>query len=184
MTDTPNAPTPTTPATAEQLREDADRVRALAKNEAIMAEMQGEGGDPLMAADCLADSRALARAAAALDAEAARREAVTPTADALDAAVESSRRLLVYVVENGTTPVSLTYTELAGRIAALVAAVEARAVARVMARECVWTKPMPDSDPDLYLTCDGEEVFSVGEESGDVGPRCYKCGGRVRVVEG
>jgi hypothetical protein len=44
--------------------------------------------------------------------------------------------LLVYVVENGTTPVALTYTELAGRIAALVAAVEARAVARERGREC------------------------------------------------
>ena len=56
MTDTPNAPTPTTPATAEQLREDAAMFREAAVYSA-----------PFGAALQL-------RAAAALDAEAARRE--------------------------------------------------------------------------------------------------------------
>jgi hypothetical protein len=56
--DTPNAPTPTTPATAEQLRRDADlyRIRAAGATEAEWTERH-------------------TRAAAALDAEAARREA-------------------------------------------------------------------------------------------------------------
>ena len=129
MTATPNAPPPTPASTAEQLREDAKFFRQRAQS--IHGLMSANGDD-----DYQQDIDSYQRAAAALDAEAARMEAVTPTTDALDAAVESSRRLLVYVVENGTTPVALTYTELAGRIAALVAAVEARAVARERGREC------------------------------------------------
>jgi hypothetical protein len=62
VTDTPNAPTPTTPATAEQLREDAIVVRRCAafNRETGLAQLHHE---------------LLERAAAALDAEAARMEA-------------------------------------------------------------------------------------------------------------
>jgi hypothetical protein len=61
VTDTPNAPTPTTPATAEQLREDAAILNAYRP--------------PVIAFGRQRLCEALTRAAAALDAEAARREA-------------------------------------------------------------------------------------------------------------
>jgi uncharacterized protein YukE len=74
VTDTPNAPTPTTPATAEQLRKKAQRMRDIAEN----CDRQHA---PVSASDWR-------EAAAALDAEAARREAGTTAAEqAVDVAV-------------------------------------------------------------------------------------------------
>ena len=64
MTDTPNAPTPTTPATAEELRAEAAQLH-------LMAESYRKSGGS-------ADARVCESAAAALDAEAARREASVP----------------------------------------------------------------------------------------------------------
>ena len=107
----------------------------------------------------------------------------TPTTDALDAAVESSRRLLVYVVENGTTPVALTYTELAGRIAALVAAVEARAVARTE-RVCEWRISTEEDGSQGWDTgCDSFVAPRSYEKVEKGHPYCQRCGGRVRVEE-
>jgi len=63
VTDTPNAPTPTTPATAKQLRAEAAQLRLMAES------CRKSGGS--------ADARMCDNAAAALDAEAARLERET-----------------------------------------------------------------------------------------------------------
>ena len=115
MTDTPNAPTPTTPATAEQLREDAEWYREYADS----LNKVWDSGEP---------ERRHRRAAAALDAEAARMEAVTPTTDALDAAVEEAVEVVESLFRYDGRPEQRAVRDL-------VAAVEARAVARREAGE-------------------------------------------------
>jgi hypothetical protein len=148
VTDTPNASTPTTPATAEQLREDVKFFRQRAQS--IHGLMSANGDD-----DYQQDIDSYQRAAAALDAEAARMEAVTPTTDALDAAVARfnawsfCRTLLMQgtaiqqdadvgkypTYEHQSARVDEAARERAEVLDALVAAVEARAVARREAGE-------------------------------------------------
>jgi hypothetical protein len=93
VTATPNAPTPTTPATAEQLREDAKFFRQRAQS--IHGLMSANGDD-----DYQQDIDSYQRAAAALDAEAARLEA--PHAELSGWGVmRPDGTLLPFIADNG-----------------------------------------------------------------------------------
>jgi GNAT superfamily N-acetyltransferase len=107
---------PTTPS-ADQLREDAAHYRELAASRGCVA-------------DCLTCARDH-RAAAALEAEAARleREATpAPTLAELDAAVEDAYKYALEVCEH-----ALNHDSAARLLNALIAAAEARGAARVRA---------------------------------------------------
>jgi hypothetical protein len=98
----------------------------------------------------------------------------TPTPDALDAAVEEAR---MNVVAWGPDPARDSRSVAMGEeMDALIAAVEARAVARERGRECVWTpaksgvKNRKVTGCHNIITCDYPITV-----------RCDFCGGRVRV---
>jgi len=156
---------PTTPS-ADQLREDAAHYRELAASRGCVA-------------DCLTCARDH-RAAAALDAEAARLEreaAPAPTLAELDAAVERGRNFMVYAAtryRNALTVGKLREAcdAMTDATDALIAAAEARGAARERERECVWRY---DEDGHL-LDCDGDGVRNLVR-----GDYCSACGGRVRV---
>jgi hypothetical protein len=96
VTDTPNAPTPTTPATAEQLREDAARLRKSVDDIERTLDHgltpDGDEFDPDTLVDIYALRDASTRAAAALDAEAARMEAGDKVDNAMEALDELHRQ--------------------------------------------------------------------------------------------
>jgi hypothetical protein len=98
----------------------------------------------------------------------------TPTTDALDAAVEA---LLAAI----PGPPPNEAWDLREPIAALIAAVEARAVARERARECVWTRKSTalsrTLDGYLYHPCGGNKYRLQANTA-----HCEYCGGRVRVA--
>jgi hypothetical protein len=102
----------------------------------------------------------------------------TPTPDALDAAVEEARERVGHWITRGYADLS-SYEHAA--IDALVAAVEARAVARERARECVWVKSREHeyADTEFRSSC-GAWCNEHWYDENIV--CCYKCGGRVRVV--
>jgi rRNA maturation protein Nop10 len=95
----------------------------------------------------------------------------TPTPDALDAAVEEARERVGHWITRGYADLS-SYEHAA--INALVAAVEASAVARERQRECVWTQRGTAS----WNTQCGEYIIATFRSA-----RCDECGGRVRVVD-
>jgi hypothetical protein len=154
----------TTPS-AEQLRLDAAHYRELAASRGCVA-------------DCLTCARDH-RAAAALDAEAARLEreaAQAPTLAELEAA-----RLELHARQgdlganyNNTIVLEELIQRLNTAEAALIAAAEARGAAKERERECVWRY---DENGHL-LDCDGDGVRNLVR-----GDYCSACGGRVRVEE-
>jgi hypothetical protein len=100
-------------------------------------------------------------------------------ADALDAAVEEAR---MNVVAWGPDPARDSRSVAMGEeVDALIAAVEARAVARERARECVWTRKSTalsrTLDGYLYHPCGGNKHRLQANVS-----HCEYCGGRVRVA--
>jgi len=103
-----------------------------------------------------------------------------PTTDALDAAVAEARNALLVRVgkfRNARNILELVETSKAveDATAALIAAVEARAVARERARECVW---MLDPMNTLRWRTDCGRIERLANDH----PDCDHCGGRVRVV--
>jgi hypothetical protein len=98
----------------------------------------------------------------------------TPTPDALDAAVE---REVERIARD-----AFDYSCQSLDFNALIAAVEARAVARAMARECVWTRKSTalsrTLDGYLYHPCGGNKYRLQANTA-----HCEYCGGRVRVVD-
>jgi hypothetical protein len=107
----------------------------------------------------------------------------TTTPDALDAAVAKARNALLVSCgkfRNAHNILELVETSkvVEDATAALVAAVEARAVARERGRECVWTENERTVDTVWeYRTACGGGSDDTG------GDYCQHCGGRVRVVE-
>jgi bacterioferritin-associated ferredoxin len=146
---------PTTPS-ADTLRQYAAHYRELAASRGCVA-------------DCLTCARDL-RAAAALDAEAARleREASATTHAELDAAVEAA---LGHALNAGVAfAFDRIGPETRDRLyAALIAAAEARGAAKERERECVWRY-----EDYLYSTeCGARQEYHT--------EFCPTCGGRVRV---
>jgi hypothetical protein len=94
----------------------------------------------------------------------------TPTPDALDAAVEEAVEVVESLFRYDGRPEQRAVRDL-------VAAVEARAVARERGRECVWTpaksgvKNRKVTGCHNIITCDYPITV-----------RCDFCGGRVRVA--
>jgi hypothetical protein len=95
----------------------------------------------------------------------------TPSTDALDAAVEEAVEVVESLFRYDGRPEQRAVRDL-------VAAVEARAVARERGRECVWTaekRPMSMSLTGVaYRICTGKVMLLPTEF-------CPSCGGRVRV---
>jgi hypothetical protein len=103
----------------------------------------------------------------------------TPTPDALDAAVGSFVKQLRSQVACIEDCADLDIAVVMGQrdeherlVQALIAAVEARAVARERARECAWTQRGTAS----WDTQCGEYIIATFRSK-----RCDNCGGRVRV---
>jgi hypothetical protein len=97
----------------------------------------------------------------------------TPTPDALDAAVEEAMWQVVRQYP-ASYDGDLVY--------ALIAAVEARAVARERARECAWR--YVEEDIGLWGgACGTEWQFLADGPADNKMNHCPQCGGRVRVVE-
>ena len=100
----------------------------------------------------------------------------TPTTDALDAAVEKARVRVRDVVVAWWDSNRVPETRVAEAERALVAAVEARAVARAE-RVCVWSAITAHSIETWESGC-GVVTHSTSKPA----PRfCQHCGGRVRV---
>jgi hypothetical protein len=151
---------PETPATAAQLRVNAQEFRRFAASTQSDLDNEMALPEPSPAlVDCYQRGveRNL-RAAAALDA---------------DAAVEEARERVGHWITRGYADLS-RYEHAA--IDALITAVEARAVARERGRECVWTaekRPMSMSLTGVaYRTCTGKVMLLPTEF-------CPSCGGRL-----
>jgi hypothetical protein len=93
----------------------------------------------------------------------------TPTPDALDAAVEEA----VQSTLSRFYPRRERQKFRNACLLPLIAAVEARAVARERGRECVWTQRGTAS----WDTQCGEYIIATFRSA-----RCDECGGRVRVA--
>jgi adenosylcobinamide amidohydrolase len=149
---------PTTPSAA-QLRQDAELVRYEAERLIGVASTHLKAGMRSDADRIMEKSARYDRAAAALDAEAARLEreaADAPTLVELDAAVEEAVNEINYAVWTADAVAARVFS------AALITAAEARGAAKERERKCTGG-------------------FTCGTLGGIGGVYCRICGGRVRV---
>jgi hypothetical protein len=108
----------------------------------------------------------------------------TPTPDALDAAVEEARVALC--IEQGHYRRAKARDEMAAswelteKLRLYEVALEARAVARVSQRECVWREKVDEDHAQFICGCGGVLwMMALPVKSLNF---CPACGGKVRVV--